>query len=152
MGALHQAGDALAHIAAHDRENVRWAAADGDLYVPTRLLPAEYDVPYRYTPAPPAMVDALLTSYDATIHAAIRAVTALDRLALALNPQPAAFATIRAIAPLTTAYTPDSPAILSSRSTLRSRPGRMEQALRRHGITNRRCWLAPPTSMTPPKT
>jgi hypothetical protein len=134
VAVLHQVGDALAHIAAHDREHVRVAAANGDLYVPTRLLSADCDVPHRYVPALPAMVDALLTTYDAAIHAAMRAVTALDDLALAFDPQPAVFATLRTIAPLTTAYIPDSPAIRSDRSTLCPQPRWAEQALRRRGI------------------
>jgi hypothetical protein len=135
VAAVHQACDALAHIAAHDREQVRSAAADGDLYLPTRLLPAECDVPYRYVPAHPATVDTLLTQYDAVIHAAIRAVTALDDLALTLDPHPTTFATLRTIAPLTTAHTPGSPAPLSGESALRPRPGRLEQEIRRRGIT-----------------
>jgi hypothetical protein len=134
VASLHQVGDALAHIVVNDRENVRLAAAAGDLYVPTRLLPAESDVPHRYVPALPAMTDALLTRYDFAIQAAIRAVTALDSLALALNPQPTAFATLRAIAPLAAPYGPHSPAIPSAGSTRRSRPGRVEQELRRCAV------------------
>jgi hypothetical protein len=134
VGALHQVGDALAHIAASDRENVRSAAADGDLYVPTRLLSAECDASYRYVPALPAMTDTLLATYDAAFQAATHAVTALDSLALGLNPQPAAFATLRAIAPLTSPYAPDGPAIHSGRTTRRPRPGQVEQTLLRHGV------------------
>jgi hypothetical protein len=134
VGALHQAGDALAHLAANDRENVRLAAAVGDLYVPTRLLPAECDAPYRYVPALPAMTDALLAAYDAAFQAAMRAVTALDDLALALNPQPTVFATLRAIAPLTSPYAPGGPSLPSGRPTRRPQPGQMERALRRRGI------------------
>jgi hypothetical protein len=44
--ALHYASDALTRIVGHDREGVRSAAATEDLYVPTRLLPADNDVPY----------------------------------------------------------------------------------------------------------
>jgi hypothetical protein len=134
MATLHQVGDALAHVAANDRESVRMAAAAGDVYVPTRLLPAESDVPYRYVPALPAMTDALLTTYDAAIQAAIRVVTALDSLALVLNPQPTVFATLRSVVPLTTHQVPHSPVIPSAGPTIRSRPGWVEQALRRRGI------------------
>jgi hypothetical protein len=134
VAALHQVGDALVHIAAYDRENVRLAAADGDLYIPTRMLSADCNVPHRYIPALPAMVDALLTTYDTAIHAAMSAVIALDDLALTLDPQPAVFATLRTIAPLTTTHIPDSPAIPSGRSTSRPQPGWAEQALRRRGI------------------
>jgi hypothetical protein len=134
VGALHQVGDALAHIAASNRENVRSAAAACDLYVPTRLLSAECDAPYRYVPALPAMTDALLATYDAAFQAATHAVTALDGLALGLKPQPAVFATLRAIAPLTSPFAADGPAIHSGRTTRRPRPGQVEQTLRRHGV------------------
>jgi hypothetical protein len=123
------------------------------LYVPTRLLPAECDAPYRYVPALPAMTDALLGTYDAVLEAATHAVTALDGLALAVNPQPTVFATLRAIAPLTSPYAPDWPAIPSGRPIRsRPRPGQVEQALRRRGIDEPTLRLAPPISMMRPRT
>ena len=71
--ALHHTSDALTRIAAHDRENVRTSAATDQIYIPTRLLPEDDDVPYRYAPAPPAMLDELLATYDAVTEAAMRA-------------------------------------------------------------------------------
>jgi hypothetical protein len=135
IGTVDQASDALAYIAANDRESVRSAAADGDLYVPRRLLPEKPDLPYRYAPALPAMTDALLATYDATTHAAIRATAALDSLALALNPQPTIFATLRATAPLSVPSVPHSPALPARTPATRSRPGRLERELRHRGIS-----------------
>jgi hypothetical protein len=126
--------DSLTHIAAHDREDVRLAAANHDLYVPTHLVHPRLQVPYPYAAAPPGWVDALLTTYDVTTRAALRAVRALDSLALALDPRPPVFTTLRAITPLTTAYTPDSPTIPAASSTRRPRPGLLEQTLRSLGI------------------
>ena len=46
MAAVHPAADAVTRIAIEDREAVYTAAAGSQLYMPTRLLPDEYDVPF----------------------------------------------------------------------------------------------------------
>jgi hypothetical protein len=132
--ALHHASDALTHIAAHDRERVRSAAAADDLYVPTRLLPAEDDVPYRYVPARPAIIDELLTTYDAVAKAANRAATTLDQFVLMLNPEPSTLTALRVVAQLDTPCLPQAPAVPATRTAKQPAPGRMEQALRSSGI------------------
>ena len=133
--ALHYTSDALTRIAAHDRENVRASAATDQIYIPTRLLPEDDDVPYRYTPAPPAMLDELLATYDAVTEAAMRAAAALDQLVLTLNPQPTTLITLRATAPLTTPYLPHSTVALPARPVQQPPPGQVEQALRNRGIS-----------------
>ena len=133
--ALHYTSDALARIAAHDRENVRSAAATDQIYVPTRLLPEDDDVPYRYVPAHPAMLDELLATYDAVTEAAMHATTALDQLVLTLSSQPTTLITLRATAPLTTPYLPHSTVALPARSVQQPPPGQVEQALRNRGIS-----------------
>jgi hypothetical protein len=134
--ALHYTSDALARIAAHDRENVRAAAATDQIYIPTRLLPEDNDVPYRYVPAPPAMLDELLATYDAVTEAAMHAAAALDQLVLTLSPQPTTLMTLRAIAPLTTPYLPHSTVALGpARPVQQPPPGQVEQALRNRGIS-----------------
>ena len=132
--ALHHAGDALTRIAAHDREGVRSDAATEDLHVPTRLLPADTDVPYRYVPAPSAMIDELLATYDAAAEAGMRAATTLDRLVLTLNSQPTALITLRAVAPLNTPCLPPIPAARAAPPAQQPRPGQVAQALRNQGI------------------
>jgi len=134
--ALHHASDALTRIADHDREGIRSAAATEDLYVPTRLLPADTDVPYRYVPAPPAMLDELLATYDAVAEAAMRAATALDRLLITLNPQPTALTALRAVAPLNTPCPPHSPAVFAAPPAKQPPPGQVEQALPGQGISD----------------
>jgi hypothetical protein len=134
--ALHYTSDALARIAAHDRENVRAAAATDQMYVPTRLLPEDNDVPYRYVPAPTAMLDELLAAYDAVTDAAMCAAAALDQLVLTLSPQPTTLLTLRATAPLTTPYLPHSTVALGpARPVQQPPPGQVEQALRNRGIS-----------------
>jgi hypothetical protein len=134
--ALHYTSDALARIAAHDRENIRTAAATDQIYIPTRLLPEDDDVPYRYVPAPPAMLDELLATYDAVTEAAMRAATALDQLVLTLSPQPTTLITLRATAPLTTPYLPHNTVALPPRPVQQPPPGQVEQALRYRGISD----------------
>jgi len=133
--ALHYASDALSRIIGHDREGVRSAAATEDLYVPTRLLPADNDVPYRYVPAPSAMLDELLATYDAVAEAAMRAASTLDRLVLTLNSQPTALTALRTVAPLNTPCPPHSPAVLAAPPANQPPPGQVEQALRGQGIS-----------------
>jgi hypothetical protein len=133
--ALHYTSDALTRIAAHDRENVRAAAATDQIYVPTRLLPEDNDIPCRYVPAPPAMLDELLATYDAVTEATMRAAAALDQLVLTLSAQPTTLITLRAIAPLTAPYLPHSTVALPARPVQQPPPGQVEQALRNRGIS-----------------
>ena len=56
LAAVHHAADTLTHIAVTDRRCVRQAAADHRLYIPTRLLPEDCDIPYPYAPAPRSRV------------------------------------------------------------------------------------------------
>jgi hypothetical protein len=99
LSAIHHAADATARIAASDREAVRQAAADHRLYIPTRLLPENCDVPYPYAPALPGEVDILLDAYDAVIETSQRTVAALDRLATELGCPSDTLAAIRALSP-----------------------------------------------------
>src|SRR5262249_40475263 len=132
--ALHHVGDALGRIAASDRERVRSAAAHGNLYVPTRLLPAEFDVPYRYTPALPAMIDALLITYDTAVQAATTAATALDNLTPPVNPRRPIPAALRAVPLLSEPRLPHV-AFPTARPITAPAPGHVEQALRNYGIS-----------------
>jgi hypothetical protein len=135
VAALHQTGDTLAHIAATDREHVRSAAFDKELWIPTRLLPAKADWPYRYMPALPAMTDELLAAYDAAAHAAQRAVTSLGDLPLSLNPQPTLIAALRATAQPTRSEFPYPQVIPVGPPATHLRPGRIEQSLRSQGVS-----------------
>ena len=83
LAAVHHATDTLTHMAVTDRRCVRQAAADHRLYIPTRLLPEDYDIPRSYTPAPRSRVTALLDGYRLAVKTCTAAATALDDLALA---------------------------------------------------------------------
>ena len=83
LAAVHHTTDTLTHMAVTDRRCVRQAAADHRLYIPTRLLPEDYDIPRPYTPAPRSRVTALLDGYRLAVKTCTAATTALDGLALA---------------------------------------------------------------------
>jgi hypothetical protein len=84
-GAVHQATDALARMADSDLRAVGAAVGAERLYVRTRTLPDECDVPYRYGHAIPAHTRDLLKAYKAAADASARAVAALDTVAITLN-------------------------------------------------------------------
>jgi hypothetical protein len=83
LAAVHHVTDTLTHIAVTDRRCVRQAAADHRLYIPTRLLPDDYDIPRPYTPAPRSRMTALLNGYRLAVKTCTAATAALDDLALA---------------------------------------------------------------------
>lgn len=83
LAAVHHATDTLTYIAVTDQRCVRQAAADHRLYIATRLLPEDYDIPYRYTPAPRSRMTALRDGYRLAVTTSTAATTALDDLALA---------------------------------------------------------------------
>ncbi len=134
IAAVHQASDALAHIAVLDRDTVGFAAIHGHVYVPTRLLPEEFDVPFRYAPALASHVDELRGTYDAAVAASTEAVTALDKLAVSTNSPSATLATLRAAGRMAvpqlvrTGPTPTNPPIGQPP------PGLVERAVRDLGI------------------
>jgi hypothetical protein len=94
LAAVHHAADAISRIAAADHAAVL-DAADSRLYVPTRLLPENYDIPHPYAPAPRGYVDALLAAYVTAIDATTHITTALDYLAAAIDAPSAVLAAAR---------------------------------------------------------
>jgi hypothetical protein len=85
VAAVDHAIDAVAQIAIQDRDCVHKAFTEGRRYIATRLLPADCDIPYRYTPVPSPRAQPLLSGYDATVETCIGAVIALDGLAIAIE-------------------------------------------------------------------
>ena len=96
VAAVHHAADAMAAVATADREAVRVAAANGRLFIPTRLLPAGDDIPYPYAPAPGQHVDTLLATYDNVITSTTSAARILDDLAAAIDAPSSLLTAIRA--------------------------------------------------------
>jgi hypothetical protein len=99
VSAAHQAADALARVAITDTTTVEAAAWSGRLYVPTRSLPARYDIPRAFTPAPPAMVVELQQAYRDAADASIQATRELDELAITAAAPSRALALARTAAP-----------------------------------------------------
>jgi hypothetical protein len=85
LAAVHHAADAISRIAGTDHQAVLDAAATSRLYVPTRVLPENYDIPHPYAPAPRAHSSAVLDAYHTAIDATMRSTAALDHLATAVD-------------------------------------------------------------------
>jgi hypothetical protein len=68
----------------------------GRLIVPTRSLPDEYDVPYRFAPAPPSSSDPLQSSYDRALRASEEATAAMARVAAETQADSRVLTTARA--------------------------------------------------------
>ena len=90
--AMHYAADSLARAARTDLDTIRTAASAGRLYVTTRSLPAQYDVPRPYADAPRDRIAGALAVYtDAadTSQAALRSAgdvaAAVDAPSLVLS-------------------------------------------------------------------
>ncbi len=99
VAAVHQSVDALARTAEADTGAVQAAGQAGRLYVPTRSLPEDYDVPRPYATAPVSRCRALEEAYRVALHASIQAVRALDELAVAARAPSKTLAFARAAAP-----------------------------------------------------
>jgi len=52
LSAVHHAADAISRTGTADQQASHAAAAGSRLYLPTRLMPEEYDIPHPYTRAP----------------------------------------------------------------------------------------------------
>jgi hypothetical protein len=85
VSAAHQAVDAFARLAISDTEAVAAAMRAGRLYTPTRSLPADYNVPRPFAPAPTARYRALQGAYHVALDASIHAAHVLDGLAIAIG-------------------------------------------------------------------
>jgi hypothetical protein len=132
VASVHHATDAITRIADQDSRCVHDAFAQGWLYLPTRLLPGDYDIPYRYTPAPLFKAQPLLTSYTLAVEACTAASAALDELALAVEAPSRTLAWARRLASVDQRYPrpPDGPWHPGPRSAAVPHPGRIEHSLR----------------------
>ncbi len=130
LTALQYAADALADIAECERESMRSAALSHGVFVPTRLLPADQDVPYRYAPAPRVNIRALLDTYDAAVQASHQAVTALDRLTSATNCSASVLTALRAARSQPMPYLPHGDTVPLWLRGRQPPPGQVESALR----------------------
>ena len=99
LAAVHQAADATVRIGEEEREAVRTASIDRRLYLPTRLMPDDYDIPHRYTPAPLSTTNSILATYGTAVEASTRVTNALDTLAVTLDAPSQLLSALRAPSP-----------------------------------------------------
>jgi len=150
VAATHQAIDALALVAKADGQAVESAAQAGRLYVPTRSLPADYDVPRPFTTAPVSRCQVLHEAYGVALDATATATRALDELALTAGTPSKFLALARAAAPAQ-AHQPgnqnqpddgSSPARLPATTsswesrTFTGKVGPVERAIRGRGVSD----------------
>ncbi|MGH3155766.1 MAG: hypothetical protein ACRDNF_04190 [Streptosporangiaceae bacterium] len=98
VAAIHQASDALTQVAAADQQAVAAADRGGRLYVRTRSLPPQYNIPRPYATAPTDRTAPLLNAYRATLRASSHAASELAALALATDAPSTPLALARAAA------------------------------------------------------
>ena len=98
IAAVHQSVDALARLAKADMDAVEAAGRAGRLYVPTRSLPEEYDVPRPFATAPVSRCQVLHEAYRVALDASVQAARALDELSIATAAPSKALALARAAA------------------------------------------------------
>ena len=96
LAAVHHAIDAISRVAACDTDAVRDAASTRRLYLPTRLMPQHYDIPWPYAPLPTPMAGDLIGSYHTAASASLRAAITLDGLAVTTGAPSSLLATARA--------------------------------------------------------
>ena len=81
-----------------DMDAVGAAGQAGRLYVPTRSLPEDYDVPHPFATAPVSRCQVLHEAYRAALDASVQAARALDELSIAAAAPSKALALARAAA------------------------------------------------------
>jgi hypothetical protein len=143
--AAHHAVDSLAQVADSDVRAIFGAAGGGRLYQSTLSLSAWHTAKHRFAPATPAVISALMSTYQATARAAGHTAAVLDALALAADA-PSAFLAVGRTArepeaypaelafPGETAMLPSSPAEEPRHSR---KPGPTEQQIMRLGIADK---------------
>ncbi len=85
LSAVHHAADAISRTGTADQQASHAAAAGSRLYLPTRLMPEEYDIPHPYTRAPHQHTDALHAAYSTALSTSARITSVLDDLAIAVG-------------------------------------------------------------------
>jgi hypothetical protein len=145
MTAAHHAVDSLAQVADSDVRAIFGAAGGGRLYQSTLSLPGWHTAKHRFAPATPAVISALMSTYQATAQAARNAAAVLDALALATDA-PSVYLAVGRTAREPEAYTaelafPGETEMLPSSPPEEPRhsrkPGPTEQQIMRLGISDK---------------
>jgi hypothetical protein len=85
LAAVHHAADMLARLTTATRDDVRAAAENRQLVIPTRLLPEHIDHPRAYAPAFREQVSTVLDAYQHATAATAEAAASLDAATMTLN-------------------------------------------------------------------
>jgi hypothetical protein len=141
VAAVHHACQTLTQIAAGDQEQIRTAANAGRLLVPTRSLPATYDIPRAFARAPRGRVDQVLLAYRDAGTASTRATATVADVAAAVGAPSQVLTTARAAAQAGgsgVAASRGQPVARAAaiRRQSREEPGPVERALRDLGVTS----------------
>ena len=149
VAAVHQSVDALARVAQADMDAVEAVGQAGRLYVPTRSLPEDYDVPRPFATAPVSRCQVLHEAYRVAVEASVQAARALDGLAVAAGAPSKPLALARAAAPVQSRRrgsqprpgdgVPGDPPLSDTPFThsraATGRPGPVEQAIRARRVS-----------------
>jgi hypothetical protein len=98
VAAVHHVAETLSRLADADLQQVRLLGRAGRLYVHTRSLPAEADIPRPYGPAPLDRVDGLVSVYREAAEAGAQLAASMDLAAAAANAPSQVLSTARAAA------------------------------------------------------
>ena len=98
VDALHHSFHTLTEVAKAELNQARTAATTGRLVVPTRSLPEDFDVPYRFAPAPSTQCEPLLSSYQLAHQASREATNAVAEVAAEIGGPSHILGTLRQVA------------------------------------------------------
>jgi hypothetical protein len=134
VAAVHHAADAVGFVAIHDGRSVLAAAGDCRLYLPTRLLPEDFDIPSPYWTAPAEHKNGLLGAYSTTADASLHAAIAMDDLACTIGSPSVTLAAVHvSVSPPVTVPKPPH---LADQRDLPHPARQIEHVLRSLEITN----------------
>jgi hypothetical protein len=141
-GAVHAAAEALCRLAEAEQDRVRAIAAAGRLYVPTQMLPPEFEIPrkYGYGPAQREHITGLHAAYQAAGHDSARLAAGMAKVAAVVGAPTRALAATRACSPRAA----EPPAPTTAPPHNRPRPGRWSACSGNGVSATRHCWYAPP--------
>jgi hypothetical protein len=98
VAAVHHVAETVSRLADADLQQMHLLARARRLYVPTRSLPAEADIPRPYGPAPPGRVDGLARAYRQAAEAGAQLAAAMDLAAIATDAPSRVLSAARAAA------------------------------------------------------
>ena len=139
VDAIHHACETLTQLARADREHIRTAVRAGRILVPTRSLPAGYDVPRPYAEAPQNRIDSLLTVYQYAGDASATARDVVACIAEATQAPSRMLTAARSAAHIggSRGAEPDRVYNAAVAEERRDQPGPVERTLRDLGLTTR---------------